>query len=114
MMVYIRMFCVVYFLVIRPPTLGPLFIERQTVRHKLPLSSAGTLHVWCDQQRGSITVPTNPATKPHAWGSNHQSHGSIFSTFDSMRTLGARVGARKGGAIGGCSGMVCLISDNSL
>ena len=41
-------------------------------------------------------------------------HGFVFNTFDGIRTLDARVEVRKDTAIGGRSGVVCLIYDNGL
>ena len=47
-------------------------------------------------------------------GSNQQIHSFVFDAFDSMRALDARVEVRKDMAVGGCSGVVCLIYDNGL
>ena len=44
-------------------------------------------------------------------GSNQRFYSFVFNAFDSMRTLDARVEVRKNVAIGGCSGVVCLVYD---
>jgi len=47
-------------------------------------------------------------------GSHRRVQSFAFGAFDSMRVLDARVELRKDLAIGGSSGMVCLIYDNSI